>query len=209
MGHGEANVKNANRVKLKTVSGKSAKVTTRRRAKRSTSSDRRTIAPAKHMSEHEAALREQLVALLKGGGAHVHFMDAVENFPASKRGTYAQGLAHTGWQLLEHARLAQWDILEFSRNPRHASPEFPEGYWPKTPAPRDDEQWNDTASAFQRDLRDMIRLIENPKTDLYAPIAHGQGQTILREALVLADHNSYHLGQLVDLRRALGSWPEA
>ena len=160
------------------------------------------------MSEHEAALREQLVSLLKGGGAHVHFMDAIEGFPAAKRGTYAQGLAHTGWQLLEHARLAQWDILEFSRNAEHVSPEFPEGYWPKTPAPASEEEWNKTVEAFKHDLREMIKLIENPHTDLYAKIPHGQGQTILREALVLADHNSYHLGQLVDLRRALGSWPE-
>jgi DinB family protein len=160
-------------------------------------------------NEHDAAVREQVVALLKGGGAHVHFVDAVENFPVAKRGTYAQGLAHTGWQLLEHVRIAQRDILEFSRNAAHVSPEFPEGYWPKTPAPQSEEEWSDSVAAFTRDLREMIRLVENPRTDLYAPIAHGQGQSILREALVLADHNSYHLGQLVDLRRALGSWPDA
>jgi hypothetical protein len=153
-------------------------------------------------------LREQLSYLLKGGGAHVHFMDALEGFPEAKRGTYAQGLPHTAWQLLEHARIAQWDILEFSRNPKHVSPEFPEGYWPKTPAPQSEEGWNDSMFAFRRDLREMIRLVENPRTDLHALISHGDGQTILREALVLADHNSYHLGQLVDLRRALGSWPE-
>jgi hypothetical protein len=207
-------VKNANRAKLKAVATKSAKSRTLRRGtKRIARSDARSngriVAAAKQMSEHEAHLREQLVSLLKGGGAHVHFMDAVENFPAAKRGTYAQGLAHTGWQLLEHARIAQWDILEFSRNHEHVSPEFPEGYWPKTPAPANEEEWNDTVAAFKRDLREMIRLVENPRTDLYAPIPHGQGQTILREALVLADHNSYHLGQLVDLRRALGSWPDA
>jgi hypothetical protein len=155
-----------------------------------------------------AVLREQLVYLLKGGGAHVQFMDALDGFPAGKRGSYAQGLPHTGWQLLEHARIAQWDILEFSRNPRHVSPEFPEGYWPKTPGPRTDDEWNDSMFAFRRDLREMIRLVENPRTNLCAKIPHGDGQSILREALVLADHNSYHLGQLVDLRRALGSWPE-
>jgi DinB superfamily len=154
------------------------------------------------------ALRQELGNLLKGGNAHVHFMDAVESFPEAKRGTYAQGLPHTGWQLLEHARIAQRDILEFSRNPKHVSPEFPDGYWPKTPAPNSEEEWKDSLSAFRRDLRDMVRLIGDPRTDLHAPIAHGQGQTILREALVLADHNSYHLGQLIDLRRALGSWPQ-
>ena len=156
----------------------------------------------------DGPLREQLAYLLKGGGAHVHFMDALEGFPEGKRGTYAQGLPHTAWQLLEHARIAQWDILEFSRNSKHVSPEFPEGYWPKTPAPQTEEGWNDSMFAFRRDLREMIRLVENPRTNLHAAISHGDGQTILREALVLADHNSYHLGQLVDLRRALGSWPE-
>jgi hypothetical protein len=156
----------------------------------------------------DAPLRKELAYLLKGGGAHVHFMDALEGFPEGKRGTYAQGLPHTGWQLLEHARLAQWDILEFSRNPNHVSPDFPEGYWPKVPAPQTDEEWNDSMYAFRRDLREMIRLVENRHTDLHVPIPHGEGQTILREALVLADHNSYHLGQLIDLRRALGSWPE-
>ena len=156
----------------------------------------------------DASLRKELAYLLKGGGAHVHFMDAVESFPEAKRGTYAQGLPHTGWQLLEHARIAQWDILEFSRNAKHVSPEFPDGYWPKTPAPQADEEWKDSLFKFRRDLRDMVRLVENPRTNLHAPIPHGNGQTILREALVLADHNAYHLGQLIDLRRALGSWPE-
>jgi hypothetical protein len=156
----------------------------------------------------DASVRKELAYLLKGGGAHLHFMDAVESFPEGKRGTYAPGLPHTGWQLLEHGRIAQWDILEFSRNPNHISPEFPEGYWPKTPAPQADEEWNDSLFKFRRDLRDMVRLVENPRTDLHAAIPHGDGQTILREALVLADHNSYHLAQLIDLRRALGSWPE-
>ena len=153
-------------------------------------------------------LREHLVALLKGGGAHVQFMDAIDGFPAGKRGSYAQGLPHTGWQLLEHARIAQWDILEFSATQSTSRPNFPEGYWPKTPGPLTDDEWNDSMAAFRRDLREMIRLVENPRTDLCAKLAHGDGQTILREALVLADHNSYHLGQLVDLRRALGSWPD-
>ena len=177
------------------------KVTKKKPAKRARARKRESANAA-------SLLREQLSYLLKGGGAHVHFMDALEGFPAKKRGTYAQGLPHTGWQLLEHVRIAQRDILEFSRNAKHASPDFPEGYWPKTPAPRTEEEWTDSIWAFRRDLREMVRLVENPRTDLHAKIPHGQGQTILREALVLADHNSYHLGQLVDLRRALGSWPE-
>jgi hypothetical protein len=153
-------------------------------------------------------LREQLAYLLKGGGAHVHFMDALDDFPAGKYGTFANALPHTGWQLLEHARIAQRDILEFSRNPKHVSPDFPGGYWPKSPMPPNDSAWHESVAAFQKDLGDMVRLVQNPRTDLCAKIPHGQGQTILREALVLADHNSYHLGQLVNLRRALGAWPE-
>jgi hypothetical protein len=153
-------------------------------------------------------LREQVIYLLKGGGAHIHFMDALDDFPAGKYGTFADALPHTGWQLLEHARLAQWDILEFSRNPKHVSPPFPGGYWPKTPAPAHDQAWKESVAAFERDLEAMVHLVRDPRTDLFAKIPHGQGQSILREALVLADHNSYHLGQLVDLRRALGAWPE-
>ena len=160
------------------------------------------------LKDQDAVLRKHLVDLLKGGTAHVHFLDALDGFPVRKRGTYATGLPHTGWQLLEHVRIAQWDILEFSRNAKHVSPEFPDGYWPKTPGPRSDKEWTKSVQLFQSDLRKMIALIQNPRTNLYAQILHGDGQTILREALVLADHNGYHLGQLVDLRRALGSWPE-
>ena len=156
----------------------------------------------------DRALREQVIYLLKGGGAHVHFMDGLDGFPAAKYGAFAQGLPHTGWQLLEHSRIAQWDILEFSRNPKHVSPDFPGGYWPKTPVPPDEKAWESSVQAFERDLKEMVALVENPKTNLFAKIPHGEGQTILREALVLADHNAYHLGQLVDLRRALGAWPE-
>jgi DinB family protein len=156
---------------------------------------------------HDHALREHLVYLLKGGGAHVHFMDAVEGFPEAKRGAFVAELPHTGWQLMEHVRIAQWDILEFSRNPKHVSPGFPQGYWPKTPVPPDDAAWRKSVDAFERDLQEMIKLVKDPKTDLYARIPHGEGQTILRETLLLADHNAYHLGQLVHLRRALGAWP--
>lgn len=157
----------------------------------------------------DASLREHLVYLLKGGGAHVHFMDALEGFPAQKRGTYMKGLPHTGWQLLEHARLAQWDILEFCRNPKHVSPEFPEGYWPKTPGPPEAAAWEKSIRQFQKTLDEMVRLVRDGRTDLFKPIPRGQQKTILREVLLLADHNAYHLGQLVYLRRALGSWPEA
>lgn len=159
-------------------------------------------------ADRDKTLREHLVYLLKGGGAHVHFEDALTGFPKSKRGVFGKGLTHTGWQLLEHVRIAQWDILEFSRNAKHVSPDFPAGYWPKTPLPPNDAAWEKSTKSFQRDLKEMIALVKNPKTDLLTKIPHGDGQTILREALVLADHNAYHLGQFVDLRRALGAWPE-
>ncbi len=184
---------------------KKTKAKAKPKAKKTKAAPRKSGANA---ANGTTVVREQLVALLKGGGAHVGFMDAIEGFPEAKRGTYVQGLPHTGWQLLEHSRIAQWDILEFSRNGSHVSPDFPDGYWPKTPGPSTAEAWDDSVSAFKRDLREMIRLVENPRTDLYAKIPHGDGQNVLREALVLADHNSYHLGQLVNLRQALGSWPE-
>lgn len=152
-------------------------------------------------------VREQVLALLRGGNAHISFDDAIKDFPAELRGTKPHRAEHTAWQLLEHVRIAQWDILEFSRNAKHVSPGFPEGYWPKTPGPPDAAAWDKSLEAFQRDLEEMVTLVNNPKTDLYVKIPHGDGQTILREALVLADHNAYHLGQLVDLRRALGEWP--
>jgi hypothetical protein len=167
---------------------------------------KRRKSPAK---SGEAVLREHLVYLLKGGGAHVHLADAVEDFPAARRGAFAEGLPHTGWQLLEHVRIAQWDILEFSRNARHVSPEFPEGYWPATPVPPDDRAWEKSVKAFQRDLAAVVALVRSPRTDLYRPLPWGDGQTVLREALLIADHNAYHLGQLVDLRRALKIWPKS
>jgi DinB superfamily len=158
---------------------------------------------------NERVLREHLVYLLKGGGAHVRFEDAVDGFPAHQRGVFAKGLPHTGWQLIEHLRLAQWDILEFSRDPKHVSPPFPGGYWPKTPVPPSDEAWDKSVRDFKHDLGEMIKLVKNLRTDLFAKIPWGEGQTVLREALLTADHNAYHLGEIVYLRRALGAWPES
>ena len=156
--------------------------------------------------DRDKLLREHLVYLLKDGGAHVQFDDAIRELPSGLRGAKAAGLTHTAWQLLEHLRIAQWDILEFSRNPKHVSPEFPPGYWPKTEAPADDAAWEKSVRGFRRDLQEMIALVKNPRTNLIARLAHGDGQTILREALLVADHNAYHVGQIVDLRRALGAW---
>jgi hypothetical protein len=157
----------------------------------------------------DASLRKHLVELLNAGNAHVTMADAFADFPAEKRGAYANGLEHTAWQVLEHIRIAQRDILEFSRNPKHVSPDFPEGYWPKTPGPRDDAEWTKSVRSVASDLRAMIRLVTNARTDLFAALPWGDSQTALREALVLADHNSYHVGQMVDLRRALGIWKKS
>src|SRR5713101_1125207 len=147
----------------------------------------------------DASLRQHMIELLKGGNAHVGFLDALETIPKRKRGAYAKGLPHTAWQLLEHLRIAQWDILEFSRYPKHTSPEFPAGYWPSTPAPHDEDAWNKSIRSFRRDQRGMIRLVSNRRLDLHATFSWGDGQTLLREALLVADHNAYHLGQLLDL----------
>src|SRR5437764_13790380 len=158
--------------------------------------------------DRDRALREHLLSLLRGGGAHLDFGAAVAGLPAGLRGARPPGVPHTPWRLLEHLRLAQWDILEFSRNPRHVSPSFPDGYWPQGDAPPDEAAWDRSVASFRADLKAMQELVADPATDLFARIPHGEGQTILREALLVADHNAYHLGQLVVVRRALGAWPE-
>jgi len=151
-------------------------------------------------------LRQHLLYLLKGGGAHLDFDAVIADWPEDLRGVRAEGLPHTAWQLLEHLRIAQWDILEFSRNAKHVSPDWPAGYWPPSEAPPAPEAWDNSVKAFHEDLKAMMDLLENPRTDLFARIPHGDGQTILREVLLVADHNSHHLGQLIYLRRALGAW---
>ena len=153
--------------------------------------------------ERDRALREHLLYLLRGGGAHVHFEEALEGFPSSLYNARAGGVPYTPWRLLEHMRLAQWDILEFSRDASHVSPPWPDGYWPEESREADEDDWRRSVESFRSDLRAMEALVEDPSTDLYARIPHGDGQTILREALLIADHNAYHLGALVTLRRAL------
>lgn len=155
--------------------------------------------------EHDRELREHILYLLRGGGAHGNFDDAVADFPSPLRGAKLDRLPYTAWQLLEHMRLAQWDILDFSRNSNYRERKFPDDYWPKTAAPPD-AAWKKSVAAFRNDLKEMQKLVENPKTDLFAKIPWGDGQTILREALLVADHNAYHLGQLVMLRRLLNAW---
>lgn len=156
--------------------------------------------------EKDASLREHLLELLRGRSAHLDFDKAIGGLPPSLRGTRAPGLPHTVWQLLEHLRIAQWDILDFSRNPDYDSLEWPQEYWPEAEAPADEAAWDRSVETFRRDLQAMKDLVADPQTDLYAKIPWGDGQTILREAMLVADHNAYHLGQIVSVRQALGSW---
>ena len=157
-------------------------------------------------TKQDQHLRQNLEYLISGGGAHAKFDDAIKNFPPDLRGTKPEGFPHSAWMLLEHMRIAQWDILEFSRDRKHKSPNWPQGYWPKTAVPPSTTAWNKSIQQFRADQQALIDLVANPKTDLFAKIPWGDGQTILREALLVADHNAYHLAQIVDVRRLLGAW---
>src|SRR5688500_2793456 len=153
--------------------------------------------------EKDRALREHLLYLLRGGGAHIKFEEVVKDFPSDLVNARAAGVPYTPWQLLEHMRIAQWDIVEFTRTAAHVSPEWPEGYWPDKSKEAGEDDWRRSVERFQADLRRMEALVEDEAGDLYAALPHGEGQTLLREALLVADHNAYHLGALVTLRRAL------
>jgi DinB superfamily len=158
--------------------------------------------------ENDKGLRAHLLYLLKGGGAHAGLDAAIGGLAVPMRGKRPRGAAHSPWEILEHMRLAQSDIIEFSRDPKHKSPDWPAGYWPKTKAPPNSTAWNKSVQAFRADLEAMCRLVSRKSADLYSPIPHGDGQTILREALLVADHNAYHLGEMVLVRRLLGAWKE-
>src|SRR2546428_5740790 len=152
------------------------------------------------------ALRDHLLELLGKGHAHVTFQDTIADWPPALRGAKPAGQPFTPWRLLEHVRISQWDIVEFTKSATHVSPEWPAGYWPQSDAPPDAAAWDKSVAQVEQDLRAMERLVRDPATDLFARIPPGTGQTALPEALVLADHNSYHVGQLVLLRRLLGAW---
>ncbi len=154
---------------------------------------------------NDTSLRDHVLKLLRGGSAHIKFDDVIANFPAELQGSQVEGISHTPWRLLEHMRIAQWDILEFSRNAEHVSPDFPDGYWPDGDAPPSQKAWDESVEMFRSDLKQMENLVSDPATDLFAKIPHGSGQTILRETLLIADHNAYHLGQLIVIRRLLGA----
>ena len=154
------------------------------------------------------SVRKHVLYLLRGGGAHMSFDDFVAGFPPDLCNRQIEGVPYTAWQVLEHMRLAQWDILEFSRDANHVSPEFPKGYWPRPDELGTPALWQQTIDAFRADLQQLQALVEDPATDLYAKIPHGDGQTILREALLTADHNAYHLGVLAVMARIAKTVPE-
>jgi len=156
----------------------------------------------------ETALRDYLRRFLSWHEAHADWKSALKGLPVKDRGKRPKGAPHSVWELVEHMRIATHDILEFSRDPKYVSPEWPGGYWPAKPEPPSSAAWEKSVKALQHDLEEMGKLVTDPKTDLLAPIPHGSGQTILREALLIADHNAYHLGQVVLVRRLLGCWPE-
>jgi DinB superfamily len=153
-------------------------------------------------------LREQIITALQGEGAHAGFDDSVSGFDPALRGKRPPGSAHSAWELLEHLRLAQRDILEYTRNdPGYAALAFPSGYWPKSPEPPDDAAWDRSVEQFRADLREFCDYVADESNDLLAPLAQSKsGASILGQALLTADHNSYHLGQLVLVRRLLGAW---
>lgn len=152
----------------------------------------------------DQALRDHLLELLNSRSAHLDFDKAIQDLPPELRGRKAGDGFHTIWQLVEHLRITQWDILDFSRNPDYVAIDWPKDYWPETEAPPDDEAWERSVEAFRQDLQAMKDLVADPKTDLYAKIPWGEGQTILREAMLVADHNAYHLGQVVAVRKVFG-----
>ena len=151
-------------------------------------------------------LREHLIKLLAWQDAHVSFDVAVEGIPPPLQGVRPEGLPYSPWELLEHMRLTQKDILNFCRNQDYKAPKWPDEYWPKITSPPELNDWQKSVNAFRTDRQAMQSLIADPTLDLYAEIPHGEGQTYLREVLLVADHSAYHLGELVAVRRLLGVW---
>ena len=155
---------------------------------------------------NDKVLREQLIALLRGGNSHMGFDRAIAEFPIEHINSRGPNVPYTPWHILEHMRITQWDILEFIRNPEHVSPKWPEGTWPAPDKQADEAQWEKTISDFRADLKTLQNLVIDPDTDLSAPIPHARDYTILREILVVADHNAYHTGEFAILRQVMKTW---
>ena len=155
----------------------------------------------------DEVVRQQLIALLRGGNAHLNFERAVSQFPFDYINRKVSHISYSPWGLLEHMRICQWDILEFICNPEYESPPWPKGYWPAKGEFADEKMWQKTLSDFSKDLLSVEKLVNDPGTNLYQPIPHATDFNIFREILLIADHNAYHLGELVVLRKALFIWP--
>ena len=158
--------------------------------------------------ESEEILRKNLVDLLKGGNAHMPFEHVVADFPPDHINDMPPNVPYTPWHLLEHIRLAQWDILDFVVNPKYVWRKWPDDYWPAKTARADLAQWNQTIAGFQADLNSLVDLVANPANNLTEEIPHAKGYTILKEILVVCDHNAYHIGEFAILRQVMGTWPE-
>jgi len=156
--------------------------------------------------DNQKDVREHVIDLLERGNAHIGIDGAIKGLSKENRGIKPDHLPYSIWQLVEHLRIAQYDIVEFSRNPEYQSPQWPDGYWPKELAPKNDEAWEKCINQIHKDHQDMIDMVSDSNIDLYQPFPHGNGQTLLREAMLIADHNAYHVGQIVVLRRMLGDW---
>jgi uncharacterized damage-inducible protein DinB len=157
---------------------------------------------------HDQQLRQQLAKFLDWGEAHADFRAAVNEFPEDLRGEVPPGFSHSAWELLEHLRIALWDIVEFTKNTRHKSPPWPMGYWPPSPIPPQDEAWDQSVGSVLDSLEEMRALVLDRSRPLLDPLPRSQGQTLMREVLLVVDHNAYHLGQLLQLRKALKAWPK-
>jgi hypothetical protein len=155
----------------------------------------------------DKGLREELLALLRGGNAHMSFEAAVSGFPMEELNRQVPNGTYKVWHLIEHMRIAQWDILEFVRNPGHVSPVFPDGYWPRPDEAATPAVWNKSVKGFQSALKAVEALVSDPKTDFFSPIPHAKGYTVFKEMLLIADHNAYHVGEFVSVRRILNLKP--
>jgi len=159
---------------------------------------------ARKSANDSDAFRKELISHLTEDNAHAGFDAAVKDFPADLRGERSHGLPHSAYQLVEHLRIAQWDIVEYALNPKHKSPDFPDGYWPKLPAPPDGKAWDKSVAGFRADRKKLVAALE--KADVLAPIPHANNQSLASKTILLIDHNAYHLGQLIVLRRLLNTW---
>ena len=154
----------------------------------------------------DKVVRDQLLSFLRGGNAHLTFDQAVADYPPDHINGHPPNISYTPWHLLEHIRIAQWDILEFIRNPDHVSPGWPEGYWPPAGEKADETKWGKTITDFHADLQALQDMVQEPATDLCAPIPHAREYTVFREILLVADHNAYHIGEFAVLRQVMDIW---